>query len=356
MSAEFSGVDRFLDDSLFREWVKHPTPELDDYWNAFLENHPDKKPFASKARAYLLEINKRVEADYPSDAKIAGLYGAIEKQIGRPGSIRPHTQKLLWLAAACASGLLFWSVWKVNVMPAIPVRYEELVKTADRPLHEHVNHAATPMTIYLSDSSRIHLQCGARVSYPKDFGTGSIREVYLEGNAFFEIAKNPEKPFFVYSDELVTKVIGTSFQIKSDTEKGELSVAVVSGKVSVATREGLPATTSAELLLTPNQQALYTRKNPSLKKSLVSNPIVVEKPRSTHELEFDDTPALQIFRIIEKTYAVRISFDKVKLGDCLLTASLKDETLFEMLDLLCTALNARYFVDGTDIIVEGSGC
>ena len=88
---------------------------------------------------------------------------------------------------------------------------------------EQTNNSNKPQIITLSDGSSVLLQPNSKLSYPKIF-TGNERKVYLSGEGFFEISKNPKKPFFVYANEIVTKVVGTSFRVKAYSDQPDVEV------------------------------------------------------------------------------------------------------------------------------------
>lgn len=349
-------IEDLLKNRLFRTWVLDPTPELNDYWEQFLTENPNLSDLVIRAKKYLLGIHKRVESDYPDEAVVARMYAKIDARIEESYLFLPSKRnRILWLAASLFIGVLGVTVW-FSSLNRSPANYAKLVKTAEKELQEFVNNSKEEMTIYLPDNSCIRLSAGSKISYPRYFWEGAKREVYLEGSAFFDITECATMPFYVYSDELVTKVLGTSFHIQSHPEKAEVTIAVLTGKVSVSTRESISKGQMDELLLTPNQQALFERKTTSFKKSLVANPVMLVKAKTRGEFEFDDTPASKIFQSIESSYGVEIAYDEKLLGNCLLTASLTDENLFEMMDLICMALGARYFVEGAEIVVIGNGC
>ena len=101
---------------------------------------------------------------------------------------------------------------------------------------EQTNNSNMPQIITLSDGSSVLLQPNSKLSYPKIF-IGNQRKVYLSGEAFFEISKNPKKPFFVYANEIVTKVVGTSFRIRAYSNQPNVEVLVRTGKVKVRSNE-----------------------------------------------------------------------------------------------------------------------
>ncbi len=133
---------------------------------------------------------------------------------------------------------------------------------------EATNEADKTMRLQLSDGSTIQLEKNSRLKYPKEF-TGTTREVYLTGEAFFEIEKNPKKPFLVYTNGLITKVLGTSFYIRAALDSPQVTVSVKSGRVSVYADKPSPTQDpEAEgVVLTPNQQAVFQRKEATISKS-----------------------------------------------------------------------------------------
>lgn len=102
------------------------------------------------------------------------------------------------------------------------------------------------LSLTLSDGSKIKLNSNAAITYPKSFKDSQVRHVHLEGEAFFEVAKM-EKPFIVYSGNVETKVLGTSFNIKKESDNN-VDIAVLTGKVNVQ-NEG------SEVILLPGQLA-----------------------------------------------------------------------------------------------------
>lgn len=117
-----------------------------------------------------------------------------------------------WVAGLAASLLLVAGFWWLNAHPPTTrsPMYRQLV--AGKSLIEHVNTTAQPMPVTLPDGSTVQLYGQSRLSYPAQF-TPEKREIYLDGKAFFEVKKDAQKPFFVYANSLVTRVLGTSFTV-----------------------------------------------------------------------------------------------------------------------------------------------
>ncbi|MBC8082092.1 MAG: FecR domain-containing protein [Hymenobacter sp.] len=222
---------------------------------------------------------------------------------------------------------------------------------------QQVNNGPRVREVLLADRSRIMLQPGSRLRYVTDL-TGERREVYLTGQAYFKVATNPERPFLVYTDKLVTTVLGTSFTVTSSA--GNLrKVAVREGRVAVQERQGarLNATptqpSAGTVLLSPNQQAVYSETEHRLTKELVENPVVLVRQK----LDFKNRPVGEVLAALEKAYGVNIVYDPARLRKCTITIALEEESLFEQLTILCKALGASYkLADDAQIIFEGSTC
>lgn len=219
------------------------------------------------------------------------------------------------------------------------------------------NATARAQHLQLADGSRVTLATGSTLKYRSDL-TGARREVYLTGQACFKVAKNPDRPFLVYTDKLITTVLGTTFLVKAYAGEPGL-VAVREGRVAVQRRQGaeLSATpnqpAAAGVLLLPNQQATYSATTRHLAKALVDKPVIV----SPQPLAFKNRPVTEVLAALEKAYGVNIVYDPARLNACTVTIAFDEESLFDQLETLCKAVNAKYkLANNAQIIFESSGC
>jgi len=206
------------------------------------------------------------------------------------------------------------------------------------------NNGAGVLPINLEDGSTIELQPGARLSYPEHF-TGSRRDVQLEGSAFFNIAANPQRPFYAQSRGLITHVLGTSFYISWDQRREELKVAVRTGKVEVH-----PQTSeNSGVIVLPNQQVVYTPGGNTMPEAtLVDSPQIVNAGKS---LVFKATPASQVFALLQDSYGIDIVMENEEIGKNLFTGDLSHQSLYTALKLICLSLNHSYVVRGTKVFI-----
>lgn len=255
---------------------------------------------------------------------------------------------LRWAAAAVLTLGAGAAWWLPQPQPLVVAKAPQWVRRTNATTHAQ--------QLQLADGSHVTLATGSTLRYRADLA-GARREVYLTGQACFKVAKNPERPFLVYTEKLITTVLGTTFLVKAYAGQPGL-VAVREGRVAVQPRQGavLTATPSqpapAGVLLLPNQQATYSTATRHLAKALVDKPILL----TPQLLAFKNRPVAEVLTALEKAYGVNIVYDPLKLSDCTITIAFENDSLFEQLDTLCKALDASYkMANNAQIIFERSG-
>ncbi|GGB79565.1 hypothetical protein GCM10011325_03890 [Dyadobacter sediminis] len=356
-------LEDFIWDAYFRKWVLHPTRETETVWNLWLEKNPDKMDLVLRAAGIVKAVGpanvpfSESEKQLAVKSIVSKLNSSAEKNPSRSTAWFPK----FWLQTAAVIVLmagLGWIFWTWNQQKQLD--YQRLVAHADVPLIEKVNTTGIAQTIRLSDGSAVKLSPGGKISFSSE--NKLKREVYLSGEAFFDITADPERPFFVYANEVVTKVLGTSFIVRSYPAEKEISVLVKTGKVAVFTRKDPAAVQkqrSKELtgvIIEPNQQIVILRESEKMTKSLVPSPQIIANGTAGYQFEFDDVPASEVFATLRKAYGIEIRYDSDRMNDCPVTAQLTDLPLYEKLDLVCKAINATYERTDDSIIIKGNGC
>lgn len=268
---------------------------------------------------------------------------------------------LRWTAAAAVIALIGLSVyWLVRPDSAFHNGEDGHLQPQ---LSHRINTRTTPDTVLLADQSRVILEPGARLYYPDSFAAGK-REVYLEGNAYFEVTKNPQAPFYVYSNDIVTQVLGTSFFVKTDAATNNVEVSVRTGKVAVYEKETpagdrISKAASAGVILKPNQKVIYTRNNGHFRTMLVDLPLPVVMANKQEEMVtelnfvFEETPLSRVLAQLEAAYHIEITIENEAVGKALFSGDIKGQNLFDQLEIICQAVQATYEVRGTRILVKG---
>ena len=261
-------------------------------------------------------------------------------------------------AAAIFIGIIAFGgfrVFKNRGLPSVSAN-----QTADTRLKEMMNHNIDPMSVTLEDGSKVILKSGSRLRLPEHFEPDK-REVFLIGEAFFEIAKNPNRPFLVHAKDVVTRVLGTSFWVKNTEGSKNVAVEVITGKVTVYKEKSAneSAIESDGVVLTPNLKVTYFVEDKHFVTGLVEKPLLIslsETKSPTIQFSFNDTPLSEVMRQLETAYGIQIVLANDGLSSCPFTADLTKQPLFTKLDLICATLNASYEVKGTSILISGKGC
>ncbi|MDF7820012.1 FecR family protein [Runella sp. MFBS21] len=268
-----------------------------------------------------------------------------------------------WVAAAAVLLAIVWGAYQFQLNNTLQTETGLLESQRSNGLLKRTNNTADLQLIKLEDGSEISLSPKGSIEFPAQF-EGNKREVFLTGKAFFKVARNPQKPFLVYTGDVVTKVLGTSFWVNVSDNDQAVEVSVVTGKVSVFQRDArndyVTEKVKSGVILTPNQRVTYEQKSQAFVTSLVEQPVLVNSTEQLTMTEvpfvFDDVPLSEVVAKLEAAYGIEIILENERLKNCLFTADITKQPLFTKLDLLCASLNASYEVRGTKILVSGTGC
>lgn len=365
---KYTEIEDFLSDESFQSWILFKIDN--DGWEEWTLESRQRAKLVEDARLLLLAM-KVPESDLSAleiHNALQTTWIKIEEKENQDHSNQDSKFKFLrkyFLTGAAATLLLgLVSVWfyqsQMNPVSKI-VTYKELIDENSEGLVEQTNNSDKPQIITLSDGSSVLLQPNSKLSYPKIF-TGNERKVYLSGEGFFEISKNPKKPFFVYANEIVTKVVGTSFRVRAYSDQPDVEVLVRTGKVRVKSNDLVAKSDQEEVILLPNQALRFQRSNLIFNKitNITQDETLVRSVGNIEQLsfEFTDIPVSQIFQTIEQAYLVEIDYPKNKLKDCHLTTSLSDQPLMEKLKIVCNSIgnNTSFEMNGNQIIIISDGC
>jgi transmembrane sensor len=223
------------------------------------------------------------------------------------------------------------------------------------------NKSSHRKSVRLSDGSVVVLAAHAQLAVHKHFNTNN-RNVRLLGEASFRVHRDPARPFLVYSGDIITKVLGTTFQVRANDLGEPIQVTVQSGKVTVyrqASTEAANVLPSSGVILTPNQKAIYFPDNKQFVTGIAENPqpisTVTERVESA-QLVFKETPISEVIQRLEVIYGMEIDLEQESLSQCPFTGNLTHQPLYTKLELLCGTINGSYEVRGTKILVTGNGC
>jgi transmembrane sensor len=215
------------------------------------------------------------------------------------------------------------------------------------------NNTQKPISVVLEDGSRVELAPNASVVYPSKFSS-KLREVRLIGEAFFDIKSNPDKPFLVITDKVVTKVLGTSFYVKAK-ENSKVEVEVKTGKVTVFERNAKDLSNNGVILF-PNHKVTYYSEGKHFVTGISEKPAVIKPEVKEIDFTLKNIPLSEVIIRLEKMYGIEILLENESLEKCTITGDLNAMEMFTQLDVLTQILGADYQIKGTTILISGNGC
>ncbi|PTN08961.1 FecR family protein [Mangrovibacterium marinum] len=195
--------------------------------------------------------------------------------------------------------------------------------------------------IELADGSVVTLNRGSRLDYPDQF-KGDIREVSLNGEAFFEVRPNAAKAFVIHAGPANIRVVGTSFNVNARPTSGEVAVVVESGKVEVSAANRTDK--AGALMLSPGQRGLLVGSASVFEKSTNIDPNYLAW--KTHSFQFEKTSLEEVIKQLNKVYNVHIVTADPAMDQLLLTAHFDDRPIRFILEVI--AMTHKLTIQQTD--------
>jgi transmembrane sensor len=203
------------------------------------------------------------------------------------------------------------------------------------------------VTLSLADGSQITLNNKAQLRYPNKF-RGNSREVFLEGEAFFNITKNPQKPFIIKTSTTQIKVLGTSFSVNAN-RNGDVEVIVNSGVVAFKSGNN-----KQQVVLKKEDKAVFTKASGLINTSINSDPNYISW--KTKKFIFRETRLKDVFDKIENIYSVRIIAKDTAIFNCRITATYDGLSIDDIIKSIDLAFKCKSAKNGDIFLIEGDDC
>jgi ferric-dicitrate binding protein FerR (iron transport regulator) len=199
--------------------------------------------------------------------------------------------------------------------------------------------------VNLPDGSQAWIAPLTTLAYSFD---NNERTIKLDGEAFFEVVKNPQKPFVVNTQLAVTKVLGTSFNLIAYQTQKEVKLTVATGKVSFKSIKS-----NQENIVLASQSAEI---NDLGENKILSNFDINETTWSQKKLVFENQPLSKVFTTVAHLYHVKIEVNNPLIHNCHFTGQFTDATLADVMDVICKTMQLSYQKNQNIVTVTGKGC
>ena len=391
-------VEELLENRDFIVWMLHGRHKQE--WEAFLIDNPEFKFTVNKARKILDLLRDR--HDHLSDDDLLTIWKNIEKYdelIGKKTrQIKLHT--IMRYAAVLILSLTIGSTgyWVLNQNQKpyvytttsdlgtgnqsqlhlsngttvdlekqnskialkgdqkIVIDNEKVIDLSkdDRPDESKMNEVVIPYgkksQLTLEDGTKVWLNAGSRMAFPTKF-TGKKREIFLEGEAYFEVAHIASQPFVVNAGDIAIKVLGTRFNLSAYNTDKLTETVLLEGKVTVSERSALGFLKS-ETVLATNQKASYDRNNRSISIINVSD-ADLSIAWTEGWFKFSQQSLNDVLSKLERYYNVQFVFDSNFQTTDLISGKLDlKESLESVMYAMADVAEIQYRIDGKKIYIE----
>lgn len=385
-------LSKYLEDLTFINWVFNPTPEIDLFWNQFEKQHPDEARNIKQARNIILQF-RTISKSLSEEEKII-LFSKVLKEIEQKEKFKRSLQVFSLVFKYAAVAIIFFSIgallfyrenvidpafYSLNIDNRTPdnrtqlirsngesvvldgqravLRYHksgELVVNNDtlKPVQlnskdgQVLNQLIIPYgrtsEIILPDGTKVTLNAGSRLAYP-DLFAGNTREVYLNGEAYFEVEHDSKHPFVVLINDLRIKDLGTRFNVSAYSSDTRIETVLTEGKVSIKQNNSGIFKMATELV--PGQLASFNKQSGeiSVKKVDIGDYVLWTQGL----MKFETVDLSRIIKKIERYYNIRFEYKDAMIGSISISGKLElNEDRKEVLERIARTASVKIVEKG----------
>lgn len=212
----------------------------------------------------------------------------------------------------------------------------------------------------LPDGTQVNLNSGSQLKFHKDFGVQD-REIWLNGEAFFDVTKDAALPFMVNTDRMTIRVLGTAFNVKSYNTQEDIETTVLQGKVEVSLKESK----EKKVILLPNEKISLKNKEiqPNLSVTSIKYEVQTVKPANNEtipeeavwvkeKLAFTNEAFDIVALKMERWHNVKFYFANEKLKDLRLNGDFDNVSIEETMHILQMMVHFKYEMTGNNIYIR----
>ena len=206
--------------------------------------------------------------------------------------------------------------------------------------------------VKFGDGTHVRLNASSSLKYPKHFGP-TARIVKLEGEAFFDVERDPHRPFEVESVDWRIRVLGTSFNVDSYREDQAIKIAVLSGKVGI---DRVKEKRDQQHIVRAHELASYDQQNRNWQIDTIG--VDIKKPLWVlGQLAFYHTPMHEVAKTLYRTYGIIIHFENGKIQQCEISGHFEiDQKPENILRAICLSIGGDFTKQGMAVTISGTGC
>lgn len=328
MLKNYSHIEELLTDESFLGWHFKSDPDAIDKWETWIAENPGEMHLVKEAIEFLdtikiSDINiSGTQTRVAEEKLLAGIAAPAEPG---PAPIIPFRRRR-WFLTAVALLILATGAWLFNYLSDSKAE----LKTAYGEIKSQK----------LPDGSDVFLNANSQVSYADEWKEGTDREVWITGEAYFEVKKTPQKSrFIVHTEQFDIIVTGTQFNVVN--RNGKANVMLKEGSITLKTTQG------KEIVMNPGDFIEFNKTEPA-KKDVNNENLIAWKDR---KIVFENTPLCTAVDLIKEHYGVSIKLSNDSLGNSTLTGMLPNDNLDVLLEAISALNEFKVIHQNNEIII-----
>lgn len=273
------------------------------------------------------------------------IFEALNQAIDAEELPKKSIQSRRWLRVAASVTILLAAALTLYLTRSTPTQINYITTSTQR---------GEQRTETLPDGSIVHLNAESSIIFPETFTSTNDRNIQLTGEAFFEVAKDETKPFVIHSANLITTVLGTSFNVRAYPEESTVAVTVATGRVSIRAG-GDDNIKHVEELLAPGEQGVFDKLSTRIEKSSVNAEKYLAWKDGTILME--NTSLEEAAEILGRWYNAEFVFRNPELKKCTIDGKFRNDQLENILENLRFLVGLEYRIEpGNRIVIDGKSC
>lgn len=336
------------------------------FWESWIIENPDKNELVKQAKELFFMLNGNLSANqFEKDRDV--FRAALEKHTGKfekteTNNPPKNVRQIILITSLAAASLLafifipsFFKTASRDAVAALEYEYTKSSKTGER------------KSFQLPDGSKVILNAGSTITIARNYNETS-REITLEGEAFFDVRHDEQKPFLIHTATMDVKVLGTTFNVKAYPNDKITETSLVKGSVEVTLKKGL----QKKIILHPNEKIVLNtsdemntaeEKKPgkqdtgspdyNITRLTYMDSSMVETSWTQNKLIFSDSRLEEIAVALERWYSVSISFENEAVKNYRYTGSFDQKSITQVLDALQLSAYFNYKIEQNNKIIIG---
>jgi transmembrane sensor len=327
-------------DTAFQQWIQHPDPDSERRWQSWLEQYPNKWEVVQEARQLVLFMNLRKDRPAPQDeSNVWAKIDASTQNQSAGLSAKPKATFRYWqpfIGVAVVAGLVIVG----SMLFFLNSRHSR-----------YATDYGQIKEITLPDGSQVIVNAHSTLEVASHWQEGQVREVWLEGEAFFKVKKKARHtPFIVHTKDMNVEVLGTEFNVSSRTnnqpaDQPLTQVVLNSGKVKLTLEQQ-----AQSVLMEPGDLVEWRAKQTNLSKKRVKPELYSSWARKEWMLE--NTSLQEVKDRLEQTFGLEVHMGSADIVQERMSGVVSTENLDELLDALSTINGLTIRKEGKKIFIS----